>query len=789
MIVLKQFQEDAAKQIADRYAFFASHDERPGTKKVGSAFFQALAAITGAGKTPILAEATVRIRNELSSEPIILWMSRARSVISQTYHNFNGGKYSSFVDGFSICQIKDLKHEMISDVSQPLLITTTTGLFNNKEQSDGDLKIYRRSQDTQGDRSIWERLIERKAGTSRRPLIIVYDEAHNLSEQQTDILRELQPEVWLLASATMRLPDTFQALVVQPIRNWVIGAASQVADFEKRGAVKDGRPDPDTFLTTAINSAAVVTANLVKNAIHFDGTTAPMERCIDELIKRQSQIKKAINQCALEIKAKAIYVCRTNITDDGIQDDPAKPFHLREAPPIRIWRYLVEAKKVNPATIAIYADLKFASGSKPDAVVHFSKGEDDFTTFKEGNYEHIIFNLSLQEGWDDPDCYLAYIDKSMGSSLQVQQVIGRVLRQPGATHYDREELNAAHFFIRVDNKSVFNAAIEEVRSKLASQGATIAISSNFSTNGKPAASEVSPRKIKGIKLHHIYIQKHDAMEEIAKLVDDFPTFKQGTPDTVGVAESGTATIKLDSISNPTRDVEWEKDGHTNPVRLRWLLMLAIKAIAPQAATVVDLKDKKWDVKVQVRSKADSAVRNIASHIAKTYFERSEPAYFDADEVTFGPLRVIDSGAHSFKRSLYPTYGKMNPEELAFAQGLDRAKLTWHRNPSGGGFSIPLLTPGETSNFYPDFLAWKDGMVYALETKGRHLITDAIARKLFDIYEGKTIRMHVRLVVKGKQDTLGGKATKDGLTVWRMKANMPRAFYCDTIDDAITECLK
>ena len=93
-------------------------------------------------------------------------------------------------------------------------------------------------------------------------------------------------------------------------------------------------------------------------------------------------------------------------------------------PPIRIWRYLVEDKKILPKDIAIYANLSFVDGNKPSQVNLFSKGENDFDTFQSGNYQHIIFNLSLQEGWDDPACYLAYIDKSMGSSIQVEQLIG-----------------------------------------------------------------------------------------------------------------------------------------------------------------------------------------------------------------------------------------------------------------------------------------------------------------------------------------------------------------------------
>src|SRR5580704_9252688 len=112
MIELRKFQERAALQIANRYVFFATHRDRPGTRRLASPFFQALSAITGAGKTPILAETVALIRNELSSEPIVLWMSKARAVVTQTYNNFDGGKYSALLEGFRVTQIKDLRHEM-----------------------------------------------------------------------------------------------------------------------------------------------------------------------------------------------------------------------------------------------------------------------------------------------------------------------------------------------------------------------------------------------------------------------------------------------------------------------------------------------------------------------------------------------------------------------------------------------------------------------------------------------------------------------------------------------------
>src|SRR5690606_15706637 len=123
-----------------------------------------------------------------------------------------------------------------------------------------------------------------------------------------------------------------------------------------------------------------------KKAIQFDGSTAPMEKCLDDLHRRLELIDEEIAQRGLGFKPKAIYVCKTNIADDGEKDDHTKPFTHRKAPPIRIWRYLVEDKGIDPKDIAIYANLTFQDGGKPEEVNLFSKGENDFDDFQAGEF-------------------------------------------------------------------------------------------------------------------------------------------------------------------------------------------------------------------------------------------------------------------------------------------------------------------------------------------------------------------------------------------------------------------
>ncbi len=788
MLDLKVFQSESAGLIAARYAYYANHTDRPRKGNKPRPFFQALSALTGAGKTPILAEAVALMRSHFSSEPIVFWMSKAKSVVAQTYTNFSaGGKYSGIVEDFRVINIPQLTPASIEDGSTPLIVMATTGLFNNKDQSEGALNIYKQDADQFGDQSPWERLKARKDGNRRRPLLIVYDEGHNLSEQQTEILAELEPDAYLLASATLKLPSNFHKSVIRHITGWAEEVEDAKAFAKLQALDEQGGPDAQKFITTSIRSDKVVEAELVKKAIQFDGTTAQMEKCLDDLMARMSIIQDEIRVRGLGFKPKAIYVCKTNIADDGEKDDHTKPFEHRKAPPIRIWRYLVEEKGVLPKDIAIYANLSFADGNKPEVVNLFSKGENDFDDFTAGDYQHIIFNLSLQEGWDDPACYLAYVDKSMGSSIQVEQVIGRVLRQYRAEHYDNPLLNSAHFFLRVDNQNVFTQAINGVKEKLKAEGAPIDIVDYFGSGGG-GADDLSPKDGVDVSLHHIYVDSQAARERIGELVADFPTFTEGSPGTLGQAHTATQIVDMTEPGKDAGAPRWKADGHTNPVRLRWLVDMSLKARSSRALAVVDLKDPKFDVRVQVQSSADRFAEKLAVEIIGAYYQLSELVYETLKPFRFGPMRVAKK-APAFANGLYERYAGFNKFELAFAEELDQTGDIWHRNPSAGGFHIPLLSEGDTSSFYPDFIMWKGKNVYCLDTKGGHLLTDAVTRKLFDIQADGKARILVRFISEGKQTALRGKALKGGYTVWKMKLGTPTPIHVASLDKAVKECLK
>ena len=181
--------------------------------------------------------------------------------------------------------------------------------------------------------------------------------------------------------------------------------------------------------------------------------------------------------------------------------------------------------------------------------------------------------LSLQEGWDDPECAFAYIDKDMGSADQVTQVVGRVLRQPGAQHYPSPNLNTAHFYIRTDEKGVFEAILEDVRAKLASDTPEITLTVRRETHGgsKPYRPALKERSVPPAS-----IDSTNAKEVINKIIKTTQDYSAGGVNTVG---GGGRIQILQTIGvGEAATVEWAEVEHSNRVTARWILRREVQRL-------------------------------------------------------------------------------------------------------------------------------------------------------------------------------------------------------------------
>jgi len=744
MISLFQFQEAAAATISSHVSDYldAPAITTVNKKRHVAPFFQALSALTGAGKTVVLAEAVSQISDTMPIKPVIMWMSRGKVVVSQTFANLSpGGKYHHLLDGMTIDALANYNPEVVAEADQPLVYFATVGTFNQKDKESGTLLIHKSDVDNM-EASIWEAVrLRTDAAGNRRPLIVVYDEAQNLSNQQTELLLELEPDGFLLASATMRLPAR-------------IGAEVQ--------HIKTAGYD-ESDLITKIKTKDVVAEGLVKDTVLLEGYNTPMEEAVSQLLADWKDATAEAEALGLGFKPKSIYVCNTNVTADtpNITDSPKQPFGQRQAPPILIWKFLVEEMGIDPATIAVYADLKTDKDFPlPEEFTLFRGADKDYNEFIAGDFQHIIFNLTLQEGWDDPSVYFAYIDKSMESTVQITQVIGRVLRQPGAEHYTAERLNSAHFYIRVDKNEVFNDVIEDVRKELGEESGGVKIV--VAAPGKPKPQDYHP---KGEYLvPETGLDPSAARQRIEELLSGFADYREGGVNTEG---TGSRRVLKQKVGHAGTETQWEEYEHSSQASARWIFYREVQRQYKWALGIVNLADPKLDARVGIGSPAHKQVQYLANEVVNAYIKGVKLVQRRLNPFQVGTNLARPDDVIPFQNAVHEAYAGLNPTlERPFAEALDRTGLVWARNPSRSGYGIPLISVGPTANFYPDFLIWTEERVVCVDTKGPHLVHETARRKLLRIRPAKDgPRLDVQFVTNGKYDDNLEQKHTSGFTCW------------------------
>ena len=399
----------------------------------------------------------------------------------------------------------------------------------------------------------------------------------------------------------------------------------------------------------------------------------------------------------------------------------------------------------------------------PAEFVLFKGGDKDYESFVSGGFRHIIFNQSLQEGWDNPYVYFAYIDKSMGSRVQVEQIIGRLLRQPGRTRYTTQKLNTAEIRVRVEAAGVFEEVVASVEEKI--QTGKLDIKVTTTRPGAKTKVEQAPKGQFLIPVPAIITDRAEKRiaEHMAKMTDyrkDDGTNTRGKGKRVAVQKI---------VGGPGgQTFAWEEYGESASVLARWLFTREVARVHKGALGVAitssaDGTPTKFDARIGFASPAAAHIADVARKVGQTFVDQVYLKLRGPNPYEVGPVLVPPGGAVVlFKNAVHKAYDAddLNPFELEFAKTLDKKGLAWCRNPSRSGYAIPLPAPGKTLNFYPDFLVWQGDDIYAIDTKGSHLHSDA-ARKLVSIKpaNGSKTRVFVRFVSDGVVDTATGRTRR------------------------------
>ena len=209
------FQERAVRQVAVRYVRHLREAAAGGASVAdGTPFFQAFAAVTLLGKTLVLGDSVTLIAAEMDVQPVVVWLSRGRVLAQTTFNSFQeGGRYDGLLaGGVPVRPLGDLTAGDVVDGAATLVGFGAIDTFTGGEVAGTGFSLAG-SDIARLDPALRTALAGRRiADGRRRPLILVYDEAHELSEEHARLLLQLGPDVILLASATMKLPGAIAAV-------------------------------------------------------------------------------------------------------------------------------------------------------------------------------------------------------------------------------------------------------------------------------------------------------------------------------------------------------------------------------------------------------------------------------------------------------------------------------------------------------------------------------------------------------------------------------------------------
>lgn len=732
------FQEEAAEALRSAALRWVAHALATEIPRYGTApipFVGQLRAVTGAGKTPILAEVIGGL-----GHAVVIWTAKSSVVVEQTYNNLRG-RYRGLLPerGLRIIREVPSQHdwsELIARGSGLTIWVLTTAQWNEAEAAksggaeDARLNLHRPHPDWAGEISPWEQLRRRSL---QRPLWIVSDESHNQTDTQLDQLHELHPVGFFMASATPVRGELFE--------EWqrILGREPDWKELTEAGRVP-------------VRTRDVVAAELLKTTLDVVDYQSGTEESLDGALKALETVDKAVEAEGASVTPRGIYVVEKSNTPRGSLEDPR---------PTVIWWHL-RSKGVPAKEIAVFTDTRDLP-REAERVSGLSRLLQ--------RHRHIIFNQTLQEGWDDPAAYVCYFDGVTRSFIRIRQIVGRVLRQPGAQRYASDALNTATLIINTPT-DYYERVLTDLRAELrlyAPEDEPDRPPIRLKTRHQPLLAVPLKAEWQGtLTLPRMSLKAPDMSPQLRKLVaEGARLWPQDALDAPGLGRRSVVSLERESVE-ATELIQVLRSARTlNGIYLRRRLAArnrnALNAVDPDAY----MKGPMFGQFSCQGSVAQDALTASANGVADYYEDRvtydEDP---DPDFATWaaGEHRPRNGDLVTFKHAAHPRYsrGNLNHDELTFAQALDAfGRGVWLRNADVGGFGYNIPLPfkvGDSLRFFPDFLWWPngpEGAVWALDTTGRHLLQEKIRGKLMAIRRPQMALIVRGAVDLGRERVLGG----------------------------------
>lgn len=439
----------------------------------------------------------------------------------------------------------------------------------------------------------------------------------------------------------------------------------------------------------------------------------------------------------------------------------------------------------------------------PEAYVAVETGETaelkDVDVFSPGcQIRYIITVDKLREGWDCSFAYVLCSVRDMNSVTAIEQILGRVLRMPGAQRRPSPQLNEAYAFVTSPNFKKSQDIVDVLVASLETNGFTKeeargafqyelglgrggegGLFGQDETPGVPRERKErfdvpelalwTDGELEQIEESHFLMGGWNLSQCDARLSEqEFPVDRR-TGDKFGIDVNEEGKVESQYIDALQRQLAllipcdikesgqlaiW-LDKHiphpdvAQPESVAFLLRLVdhltrerkipLEQLARERLRLRDAAENRIDF--HRRQSVQASYQQMLFGVPPAEIEVSASRVFTFDPDHY-PVTALYTGGRDLRKHYYSVIGEMNAEEAKCAEfiaGLPQVKY-WVRNLERRPDTSFWLQTG-TDRFYPDFVVLlNDGRVIAVEYKGgQGLTTDDTREKvaLGELWESKS----------------------------------------------------
>lgn len=393
---------------------------------------------TGGGKTLMAAHAVGLAAEKLlrAERAFCLWLVPSNAILDQTLkalrdrtHHYHQALASRFTSDVRVLEVSEALSLSRADAEGAACVLVATLQAFRVEATEGR-KVYEEAGNLMSHFSGLDGETEGRleAGAGGRPI-----------PSLCNLLRLHRPVVIVDEAHNARTPLSFDTLArFSPSCILEFTATPQKNDAPGKGLVASN-------ILCAVSARELKADGMVKLPIHLRNWADWREAVADAL-----QMQKELEALALEEGRESGEVLRPIVL---FQAQRANRDQVTLVP-AELKKRLIEDFRVREEQIAIATgetrELDGVDLKDPSQPVRF-----------------IITQRALAEGWDCPSAYILCSIAETGSSQAVEQILGRVLRLPGATPKRRPELNRAYAFVTSPR---FAEAAQNLRDALVENG-------------------------------------------------------------------------------------------------------------------------------------------------------------------------------------------------------------------------------------------------------------------------------------------------------------------------------